>query len=431
MTFGKRTAIALLASMLIMPGLSPAHAQSKPEPLGFSQERLDRLSKAMQSFVDQGAFPGAVVLIARDGRVAYHRTFGTRDGTQPMTSDSIFRIASMTKPIVSVAAMMLVEEGKLSLAAPVATYLPELKDVKVAVPRTDPATGKTELVMETPRRPMIVQDLLRHTAGLVYAPPLGSGPVSDMYREAGVSTRDEPIAAMITKLGKLPLAHHPGEVWEYSVATDVLGAVIEAVSGQGLDVFIAEKITKPLGMTSTGFYVPETDGPRVAQIKPPPAGSTIAPLFDPTRKPARMGGGGAMVSTASDYLKFCQMMLNGGALGPVRLLSPTSIAMMTSNALRPDIGYSASARRSIDSAPTPQLGQGFGLGYSIRLEPGQNPLPGSVGSYFWGGAFGTSFYIDPKERLIMILMIQVPLGSPPAYRHALRYLTYQALVPAE
>jgi CubicO group peptidase (beta-lactamase class C family) len=276
---------------------------------------------------------------------------------------------------------------------------------------------------------MIVQDLLRHTAGLVYAPPLGSGTISDMYKEAVVSTRDEPLAAMITKLGKLPLAHHPGEAWEYSVATDVLGRVVEVVSGMALDRFVAERITGPLGMAATGFVVAPADHGRIAQPKPPADGAT--PLFDPTRMPVRLSGGGGMVSTAGDYLRFCEMLLSGGALGGTRLLAPSTVALMTADALRPGSGYSASAQRSVDSAPTPALGQGFGLGFAVRTAVGHNPLPGSVGSYFWSGAYGTTFYIDPAEKLILILMTQMPLGSSAPYRHAVRYLTYQAMVPQD
>ncbi|MGE0223502.1 MAG: serine hydrolase domain-containing protein, partial [Acetobacteraceae bacterium] len=202
----------------------------------------------------------------------------------------------------------------------------------------------------------------------------------------------------------------------------------EVVSGMTLDRFIQERITGPLGMTSTGFTVAASEKDRIAQPQPDASGQPVA-LFDPLRKPARMSGGGGAVSTVADYLRFCQMLLNGGQWDNVRVLAPSTVALMTANALRPGIGYSVSALRSVDSSPTPALGQGFGLGFSVRLETGQNPLPGSPGSYFWNGAYGTGFYIDPREKLIIIMMIQTPSGSSPSYRRAVRYLTYQALIP--
>lgn len=405
-----------------------------PEELGFDVARLERLTKAFQSHVDAGQLPGAVVLIARHGKVAYARAFGYRDreAKTAMTTDSIFRIASMTKPIVSVGAMMLVEEGRLDLAAPVSQYLPEFKDLQVGIEKRDEGTGKTEFVLEAQKRPMTVQDLMRHTAGLVYAPPIGSGPVPNAYRDADVANRDETLAQMVTKLSKLPLAHQPGEVWEYSMAVDVLGRVIEVVSGEDLDKFVEENITRPLGMESTGFYVKETEGGRIAQPDKDPATGQRPPLFDPATKPKRFSGGGGMVSTAGDYLRFCEMLMQGGVLGKTRMLAPSTVSLMTSNALQPGIGYAANILRFIDIAPTPSMGQGFGLGFAIRTEAGQNPLPGSPGSFYWTGAYGTTFYIDPAKQMITIMMIQVPLGPKgPYYRQMARSLAYQALMPAE
>jgi CubicO group peptidase (beta-lactamase class C family) len=372
-----------------------------------------------------------VVLIARNDKVAYFQAFGFRDREQKiaMTTDSIFRIASMTKPIVSVGAMMLAEEGKLDIAAPVSKYLPEFKDLQVRVEQVDPATGKTETVMQPQIRPMTVQDLLRHTAGLVYPPPIGNGPVSDAYRDANVLDRNTTLAEMVTKISKLPLAHQPGEVWEYGVAVDVLGRVIEVVSGMDLDQFIDERITKPLGMSSTGFYVGEADRDRLAQPQIDPATGKRPPLFDATQKPRLFSGGGGLVSTASDYLLFCEMLLHDGQLGNTRLLSQSTIDLMTSNALKPGIGYSAAAlQRFGDIGPTPAMGQSFGLGFAVRTEGGQNPLPGSTGSFYWTGAWGTTFFVDPKQRLIIIMMMQVPLPAGPLYRHEIRYLAYQAVL---
>jgi len=431
MRHDKRGWLALLAILLALPALAQEpKAVNRPEELGFAPDRLERITKTFQGYVDNGQWPGAVVLIARGDKVAYFKAFGYRDRETkaPMTTDTIFRLASMTKPIVVAAAMLLVEEGKLDLAAPVSQYLPEFKDLKVRAEHADPTTGKTEPVLEPQVRPMIVQDLPRHTAGLVYGPPIGAGPVAEMVRDAKVQDRDSTLAEMVTKLSKLPLAHQPGEVWEYSVAIDVLGRVVEVVSGMDLDRFVAERITKPLGMTSTGFYVAASERARIAQPQADASGK-IPAFFDPTVKPKLFSGGGGAVATAGDYLKLCEMFLNGGKLGNTRLLAPSTVALMTSNALKPGIGYAAAAfTRFGDIAPTPAMGQGFGLGFAVRTEPGENPLPGSVGSFYWTGAYGTTFFVDPKQKLIVIMMIQVPLGPlGPVYRHAVHALAYQAL----
>jgi CubicO group peptidase (beta-lactamase class C family) len=422
----------LVAAVVSTPALADQlQPERDPGKLGFDTDRLNRVTQAFQGFVDSGQIPGAVVLIARNDKVAYFQAFGFRDREQKiaMTTDSIFRIASMTKPIVSVGAMMLAEEGKLDIAAPVSKYLPEFKDLQVRVEQVDPATGKTETVMQPQIRPMTVQDLLRHTAGLVYPPPIGNGPVSDAYRDANVLDRNTTLAEMVTKISKLPLAHQPGEVWEYGVAVDVLGRVIEVVSGMDLDQFIDERITKPLGMSSTGFYVGEADRDRLAQPQIDPATGKRPPLFDATQKPRLFSGGGGLVSTASDYLLFCEMLLHDGQLGNTRLLSQSTIDLMTSNALKPGIGYSAAAlQRFGDIGPTPAMGQSFGLGFAVRTEGGQNPLPGSTGSFYWTGAWGTTFFVDPKQRLIIIMMMQVPLPAGPLYRHEIRYLAYQAVL---
>jgi CubicO group peptidase (beta-lactamase class C family) len=431
MKLGNRGCILLLATLLVVPAFAQElKAVDRPEELGFAGDRLERVTKMFQSYVDNGQLPGAVVLIARNDKVAYFNAFGYRDRERKvaMTTDTIFRIASMTKPIVSAAAMILVEEGMLDLAAPVSQYLPEFKDLQVQAEHRDPTTGKTEMVLEPQVRPMIVQDLLRHTAGLIYGPPIGSGPVANLYREANVSDRSTTLAEMVTKLSKLPLAHQPGEVWEYGMAVDVLGRVVEVVSGMDLDRFVAERVTKPLGMTSTGFYVAETERERVAQPQADASGQKPT-MFDPTVKPKLFSGGGGAVSTAGDYLRLCEMFLNSGKSGNAQLLAPSTVTLMTANALKPGLGYAAAAlTRFGDIGPTPAMGQGFGLGFAVRTDVGENPLPGSVGSFYWTGAYGTTFFVDPKQRLIIIMMIQVPLGPPGAlYRHVVRSLAYQAL----
>ena len=315
-----------------------------------------------------------------------------------MAADSIFRIASMTKPIVTVGAMELVEEGKLDIAAPVAQYLPEFKEFQVGVEKADPATGKADLALEPQKRPMSVQDLLRHTAGLVYG-QFGDGLVHKAYRAANVSDRGESLAEMVTKLSKLPLAHQPGDVWEYSMAVDVLGRVIEVVSGIELDRFVEERVTRPLGMDSTGFYVREADLGRLSQPQADPATGQRPPLPDVSKKPRLLSGGGGMVSTAGDYLRFCEMLLHNGAWGESRLLAPATVALMTSDALPPGIDYSQRAMTTMaDLAPTPAEGQGFGLGFAIRKEPGRNPLPGSVGTFYWTGAWGHDLLDRPPAE---------------------------------
>jgi CubicO group peptidase (beta-lactamase class C family) len=292
--------VALLAIQVFA---ASAYAQSpqaivRPAEIGFDPDRLQRLTTTFQGYVDSGRLPGAVVLISRNDKLAYLRAVGFQDREKQiaMTTDSIFRIASMTKPIVTVAAMMLAEEGKLDIAAPVARYVPEFKDVQVGVEKRNAATGQIELVMEPQKRPMTVQDLMRHTAGLVYG-QFGDGLVHKAYRAANVADRTQSLEEMITKLSKLPLAHQPGEVWEYSMATDVLGRVVEVVSGMTLDTFVDERITRPLGMTSTGFYVREADVGRLAQPQIDPATGNRPTLPDVTRKPRWLSGGGGMVST--------------------------------------------------------------------------------------------------------------------------------------
>ncbi len=400
-----------------------------PEELGFAPERLQRLTEAFQGYVDDGRLPGAVVVIARNDKVAYFRAFGyqDRENKLAMAPGSIFRIASMTKPIVTVAAMELVEEGKLDIAAPVAQYLPEFKDLQVGVEKRDPATGQTELALEPQKRPMTVQDLLRHTAGLVYG-QFGDGLVHKAYRAANVSDRSQTLAEMVTKLSKLPLAHQPGEVWEYSMAVDVLGRIVEVVSGMTLDRYVEDRVAGPLGMGSTGFYVREADLGRLAQPQDDPATGRRPTLPDVTRKPQLFSGGGGMVSTAGDYLRFCEMLLHKGAWDETRLLAPATVELMTADALPPGVGFSDRARTTMaDLAPTPAAGQGFGLGFAVRTMAGRNPLPGSVGTFYWTGAWGTTFWVDPKEKLIGIMMIQTASGTGAPYRRAMRNLTYQAL----
>src|SRR6266436_5827454 len=395
---------------------------SDPEALGFSSSRLARIAAWQQSQVDAGAFSGAVSVIARNGKVAYLRAVGFRDHakTVPLRSDAIFWIASMTKPVTSVAAMMLVEDGKLDLAAPAHQYLPELKDMMVGVETTNPASGQSKLALEPQKRPMTVEDLLRHTSGIVY-PEGNNTAVHKLYRGGGIRglARDSSLKDFVSRLARLPLAHQPGEVWEYGYSADVLGRVIEVASGQPLDQFLDSRLFKPLGMVDTGFWVPPE---KLARLVDPPVGAETLFDRDVTKPTTLFSGGGGLVSTAADYLRFCQMVLNGGELDGVRILKPATVRRMTSSALPPGIRFAGAHVANVG----PLGGSTFGLGFAIRSDAAWSTMPGSVGSFSWGGAWGAYFWIDPAEQLIAIQLIQVPVGKEQPVRQAFRNLTYGA-----
>ena len=402
---------------------------AKPESTKLSAQRLARIGEAFGADIKSGIIPGAVALVVRNGTVAYHKAFGfsDREKQRPMLPDSIFRIASMTKPMVSVAIMMLVEEGRIRLVNPVSTYLPEMRGLKVGVEKTDKA-GKRKLGSQAARREMSVQDLLRHTSGLTYG-QFGDSLVKAAYRKAKVFDADQTTAEFITKLSKLPLQNQPGEVWDYSMSTDVLGCIVEVVAGLDLDRFIAERITGPLGMRDTGFMVSAKDADRIAEAQVDPKTGERPPMSRTlTRRPKFLSGGGGMVSTAPDYLRFAQMLLGGGEREGVRILSRKSVELMRSDHLPPGIAFSATTRAQFEeSAPIPEFGQGFGLGFCVRKEAGLNPVPGSVGDFYWSGVHGTYFWIDPSEQLIGILMLCAP-DLRRHYRALMRQLTYQALL---
>ena len=363
--------------------------------------------------VESKRIPGAVMLIARNGKIASLDTVGFQDrrAQTAMKADSIFRVASMSKPIASVAAMILSEEGKLDIGAPVAQYLPEFKEARVGV---DKAALK---------RPMTVQDLLRHTSGLTYG-IFGNSPVDELYKKSNMFAAKS-LADMVAIIASLPLLHQPGEAWEYSVSADVLGRVVEVVSGKDLDQFVSERITGPLKMAETGFYLNASRATRLAL----PDAMMMVPPGDPTAKPAILSGGGGMLSTAGDYARFCQMMLNGGELDGVRILSPHTVALMTSDQLPPSTDRHTPVAMVLDAfGPTPEMGTGFGLGFAVRTAPGRNPVPGSVGDFSWAGITGTYFWVDPKEKLVAVLMIQAPQATIVPYWRQTRTLVYQALV---
>jgi CubicO group peptidase (beta-lactamase class C family) len=399
--------------------------RAKPEEVGLSSARLKRLTEILKADIDNGVVPGAVVLVARHGKIACLEALGYRDreaGAQ-MATDTIFRIASMTKPFTSVATMMLAEEGKLLIADPVARYIPEFTDLKVAVD-SDDASVKT-LKTEPMRRGMTVQDLLRHTSGLTYG-HLAGPLIKQAYESANVVDEKQSNAEMAAKLGRLPLAYQPGTTWQYGMSTDVLGRVVEVAGGMELDRFITERICTPLGLADTQFG--PTEAARSAQPQIDPASGKRPPMRDTTVRPNWISGGSALLSTASDYVRFCQMLLNGGEFGGARLLSPTTIALMASDHLGRETRRSPSTPILFGAlAPTPDLGLGFGLGFAVRTHSGRNPLPGSIGDFFWSGVSGTYFWIDPKQQLIAILMMQAPMQRL-HYRYLMRTMVYQAIV---
>ena len=422
----------IIASSLSFAGAAdPLPTVGQPELVGLSSPRLKRLGDAFKTEVDSNKIAGAVVLIARHGKVAYLEPFGFQDREKQvsMEADAIFRIYSLTKPIVSVAIMMLVEEGKLQLYAPAATYLPEFKDLKVGVEKVNQATGKTELELEPVQRPMTVQDLLRHTSGLTYG-GFGNTLVDQAYREAKILAPEQTLSDFINKLATLPLLNQPGAIWNYSVSTDVLGRIVEVLSGKALDEFIAERITKPLGMVDTGFYTKENQADRVAQPQVNAATGSRPPMRDVTKRPQWFSGGGGMISTAADYLRFCQMLLNGGELDGVRLLSPVTVSHMTADHLPPGTTMSANTlNRFSPITPSTVQGQGFGLGFAVRIDAGRHPMPGSVGHYYWVGAGGPVFWVDPKENMIAIMMVQHEGGPALHHYHSFtRNLVYQTIV---
>src|SRR4051794_11609198 len=387
---------ALSILCLVTPGLvTAARAYAappvgEPETLGFSSSRLARIAAWQQTQVDAGAFSGAVAAIARNGKVAYLRAVGFRDQakTIPLQPDAIFWIASMTKPVTSVAAMMLVEEGKLDLAAPVHQYLPELRDMMVGVETKDPVTGKINLTYEPQKRPMTIEDLLRHTSGLVYY-DRGTTAVHKLYGDGYFEryARDSTLKDFVSSLARLPLAYQPGEVFEYALNLDVLGRVIEVVSGQPLDQFFDNRLFKPLGMVDTAFWVPPE---KLTRLVDPPANVSIHPDRDVTKPTTMFSGGGGLVSTAADYLRFGQMLLNGGELDGIRILSPASVRRMTTNSLPPGI-------RGGGGDIGPRGSATFGLGFGIRSDAAGGWVRGAVGSYGWGGVGEPFFWVARGE----------------------------------
>jgi len=401
------------------------------DSLGFSARRLARMTSWFEAQSEKGDPSGFVVGIARGGKLAYLQATGFEDHDKkmPMRPDSIFRIGSMSKQITSVATMILVDDGKLDLDAPVAQYLPELRDMQVV--KKDPVTGDPILsdvalnIFEPAKRAMTIRDLLRNTSGLVYASPDYADPgfenaaIHVLYGARAPFRRDKPIADWVANLGSLPLLHQPGEVWEYAIGFDVLGRVIEVVSGQSFDRFLQERLFAPLHMVDSGFSVPEDKLARLVAVP----GAQPLPLSDgDVGKPQTFfSGGGGIVSTAPDLLRFFQMLLNGGELDGARILKLETVRLMMTNSLPPGMqiaGHEAG----------PAFGTGWGLGFAIRTNPDYSLIPGSVGSFNWQGSWGTFFSVDPVQKLILVMMMQRSQYSENGfYFNAIRRLPYTAL----
>ena len=388
------------------------------ESLGVSSTRLERIDGLMNDYVERGVFPGMIVTVARRGQVVYHRTFGYQDIAErkPLQDDAIFRIYSMTKPVTGVAVMMLFEQGRFLLDDPVAKYLPALADVQVYVSGTG-----DNLETAAVQRPITVRDLLRQTGGLGYG--WGTDPVSQRYQKANLFDPNTTLEQMVEKLGTLPLYFQPGSDWQYSVSIDVLGRLVEVWSGQPLDEFFQEHIFGPLEMKDTGFYVPSEKRDRFTAVYNYSAADGLVPLsraeaYDHyTRGRKRMlSGGGGLVSTVEDYLRFVNMLANGGSLGAVRILSPKTVKLMSTDALPDGV-----------TLPWFKLkGHGYGFTMSVQTDNAQSPTLGSVGDFGWDGAASTYFRIDPQEDLVILLMThRMPCDDEIQIK--LKTLVYQAL----
>ena len=420
-TMRKCGALLVVLSLGVVTAASDEIRSARPERLGMSTERMVRIDALMEREIREGRLAGAVCVLARHGKVAYCKAFGTQnlEWKTPMAQDAVFRIYSMTKPVTSVGLMMLYEEGLFRLSDPVCWYLPEFEDVKVAVEETDPETGKTTFKTVPVRRPIIIRDLLRHTSGITYSPPAGTT-LAEMYKEADLFNPDRTLEQMVKRLSGLPLLYQPGTYYEYGFSVDVVGRLIEVLADMPYEEYIGERILDPLEMKDTGFYVPEAQASRLAGLYRAGEGRKLEPVqpgeelvWDFLRPHPMPSPGGGLVSTAGDYLRFAQMLLNGGKLGKVRLLSPKTVELMTQNHL-------------VDGIEKPWWAPaGFGLGFAVEEEPGAAGVIGSEGTFGWSGAASTRCWIDPKEDMVVLLMVQI-LGDCPL-EELFKIAAYQAV----
>lgn len=414
-----RKRLGLGFMLLLLPSLNVCAAESlptaKPEAVGLSSARLERLAKVIKQDVDQGRMPGAVVAIARKGKLAYYESFGFVDkaaGT-PMPKDAIFALASMTKPMVAVATLMLDEQGDLLLNDPVGNYLPELKDMKVATPRG----------IEPAHRQPTLQDMLRHTAGVSYG-NRGDTPLHKLYERELKSPADQSGAEFLQALGKLPLHYQPGTEWEYSHGLDVAGLAVEVVTKKRLGEFMQERLFGPLGMVDTAFVVPAPKAARIAKPLPIDPDTGRPTSFRLPVTPWRYDcGGGCASGTALDYLRFAQMLLNKGTFDGTRVLSRKSVEYMTANQL----GANVDASRLHEFPVEHMDGFGFGLGVAVRTQPGVAGVPGTPGEFMWSGAQGTMFWVDPKEEMAVVFLANTPGPVRRHYRELVKTLVVQAI----
>lgn len=409
--------IALLLA-LALPLVAAELPRARPEMVGLSTERLARLGEVVQRYVDEGRLGGAVTLVARNGKVAHLQSYGTLDPRTgaAMTTDALFRIASQTKAVTSVAVMILFEEGKFLLDDPVSKYIPEFKETTVAVP--NPAKKRPGYKIVPAARPITIRDLLTHTAGISY----GYGPAQNLYKAAGMqgwflADREAPVGEYMKKLAKLPFDAQPGEKFIYGYNTDILGYLVEVVSGMSLADFVMKRITDPLGMKDTHFFLPEEKAGRLAAVYGLGKDGKAAPVDDPREQAYVKGprtcyaGGAGLVATAEDYARFLLMLQSGGQWGGVHILSPKSVELMT-----------------VDHVGDLYGSQGFGLGFWVTEKLGRNGEPGSVGAFGWGGAYHTTYWVDPAEKLVAVFMTQLmPAGGSDA-QGKFRAIVYQAIV---
>ncbi|MBI4764327.1 MAG: beta-lactamase family protein [Deltaproteobacteria bacterium] len=395
----------------------PLEMAKKPEDLGFSSERLAFIDKTLASYIEKGIIPGATILIGRNGKIAYFKTYGMQDkeNKMPMKKDTIFRIYSMSKPITAFGIMMLWEEGKFILPDSVSKFLPELKGLKVGVEKKDPQTGNATLELVPCNREMFIYDLLRQTSGMVYEMPwFGKNLVQQKWAEAKIWDENETLAEATTKLAKLPLLFQPGTRWNYSRSNALLGRLIEVLSGQPLDRYLEDRIFKPLDMKDSGFWVKPENQDRLAQPPKNPRTGKPQDMLDVSKSPKFLAGGEGMVATPMDYARFALMLLKGGSLDGVRILGPKTVAYMTSDHLGSIPGYWFP-------------GNGYGLGFGVRVMPGTNAMTGSVGDYYWMGSGGSYFLVDPKEDMFVVFMMNDMERSGVDNGNLIRSLVYQAL----
>lgn len=417
MYFARRAFLGITIALLSVCAVAADLPRAKPEAVGLSSARLERIGEVFRAKVDAGEIPGYVALVARRGKVAHFEAYGMQDPVtkKPMSRDSIFRIYSMTKPITSTAAMILVEEGKMKLSDPVSMYLPELADLKVVI-NADSAKDPAEIQTRPATNPIRVVDLLMHTSGFTYAffkGVPGGGVLEQMYLDGGVNDLDISNAELVTRISKLPLKYDPGTTWWYSRSTDVLGRLIEVVSGMTLGEFFEQRITKPLGMTDTAFRVAPGKVGRFVEPFPKDKEGLILQYTDPTKPIKFEAGGQGLTATAMDYARFAHMLMNGGTLDGKRILGKKTVELMTNDQLG----------AGIDRGPffIPGQSHGHGLLGAVRTEGPRapaalNPMDGSVGEFYWAGYAGTYFWVDPKEQLVGVYMMQ-------SVQHLLWYAT--------